>query len=618
MPGLSIVVDEGGVDRAAADAALERCEFLPRYDHDHHVVDETVYVADTGYETYPVRRFDFDGTTVVVEGYLYDVEDLEGELRQVASWLEDSRTMQLRDWLASRDGEFVIAVQPPDGDLRVLNDPLCRLPLYRATVGERTVVSRELTFVREWLSNVGEPVELDRLGVAQTLLFGYTLGTRTVFEGVSELDPATCLTFDGDVRTDSLYEHAFEQSTEPASVDAAGRRLARKFAEACRNRADIPGRAVLSLSGGLDSRAVAAGYDAAGVPFSAATFVDEDADELPTEATVARSVAETLDVEWTSVATPRDDLEDVEATLLEMKQGMNYLRMGFIVEFFEELYERYGEVNYVTGDGGDKVFHDLRPPRRYDSLSDLVEYAVEANSVFSPERAAAIAGISEEHLLESVRRRFRSYPESSLENRYTHFMLRERGMKLIKHGEDRNRYFFWSVTPFYSFPFFQAAMEYTPDCKQYMRLYRSFVGALAPDLLAVDYADYGVPITSLEYRAKHVLYLTLSRWPRVKSAVVDRVLGTPKARDTDLPDRVRALLGETGDSLSEREVATVLDDERYSEATLYHLYTMCALAASLDGSGAGAADTGASHGTGESSTDTESSATDGADSTVSR
>jgi asparagine synthase (glutamine-hydrolysing) len=43
-------------------------------------------------------------------------------------------------------------------------------------------------------------------------------------------------------------------------------------------------------------------------------------------------------------------------TLLNIRSGMNYLAMGYILQFFDMLMERHGaRLTYLTGYGGDIV-----------------------------------------------------------------------------------------------------------------------------------------------------------------------------------------------------------------------------------------------------------------------
>jgi len=103
------------------------------------------------------------------------------------------RRRVLTEWLLETDGEFLLVAADKETDrLGLLNDPLARLPTYYFHDGETFLFSRELRYL------INEaPIEgFDPMGVAQCLLFGYSLGDRTLIDGANRLRPGTKLTID--------------------------------------------------------------------------------------------------------------------------------------------------------------------------------------------------------------------------------------------------------------------------------------------------------------------------------------------------------------------------------------------------------------------------------------
>lgn len=574
MPGTSLL---RGTLPADSATLFERVLFTDDYERRTWHSDDDVLVTTTGYPEYPVEGFSFGPIRLLLEGRLYDTVAPGEHLERLAERLVEGDVAAVSEWMGRRDGDYLVTVvDERDGTAYVLNDTFARLPTYYTTVGDTAVVSRELKLVRAVAAAAGRPLDLDRLGVAQLLLFGYPLGDRTVFEGVSTLPPGSVLRVDDGIAVDRLYTYDFEQQSERRrSVEENARELSERFLTACAARFDPDRHTVVSLSGGLDSRAVAGAYNARDLPFDAATF-DTGGDGESADSRVARRVADRLDVPWrrfaaTSSATRR-------ARLLDEKQGMNYLGMAFILHFFEQLQAKYGRCDYVTGDGGDKILVDLSPARTPTSESDLVEYVVEANSRFPLETAAAIADVDERVVVDSIRERLDDYPERSFEKQYAHFLVYERGFNFLNHGEDRNRYSFWSMSPFYSRPVFEYAMRCPDDQKANSRLYRAFLERFAPEVVDVEYPNFGAPITSVEYRAKRTLYGVLSRYPAIRDRLLDRRKIDPDRNEEILTD-IRAVLGEGPvDPLSKRACLDVAaDPTRYRSIPLLYLLTTLAL-----------------------------------------
>ena len=86
--------------------------------------------------------------------------------------------------------------------------------------------------------------------------------------------------------------------------------------------------------------------------------------------------------------------------------------------------------------------------------------------------------------------------EKDMKQKYVHFMITERTMKWLFEGEDRNRNFFRSVSPFYSYQFFNYAMNCPDEMKKDYKLFRLFLEHLSPKIAAADNANWDMPITS--------------------------------------------------------------------------------------------------------------------------
>lgn len=612
MPGLSVV---DGDARAATAALSDVLAETAAYDHYEtgiaHESDRCL-VGATRYEGYPLRRMETEHGTAFLEGELYDVADVQGQVQHVASLLAADDTAGVREWVGDRDGDFLLVVT--DGaETAIVNDAFGRLPVYHATVGGDVVCSRELAVVRALAGRRDDPVDLDRLAIAQLLCLGYPLGTRTPFAEVSTVPPGSLVRLrDGAVAIESTYEHDFAETPhETRSLDANADELADRIAAACRRRHSPERDTVVSLSGGLDSRTVAAAYAreaVAGGPASGssargsatgdrgsaaadpsvrtATFQRGNG-RLEAEVTTARDVAKRLGLPW--------DAYTVEATgdhrrrLLASKQGLNYLGVAHVLDFLEQLRERHGTATYVTGDGGDKVLVGLEPVARLRSETALVDHALDVNSRLSPATAAAIANVDEAAIRASVAERLRSYPEDGRRRRYVHFLVRERGINFLLHGEDRNRYLAWSASPFYALPVFEYAMACPDGQKAYRRLQAAVLERFDPGLVDLHYPNFGAPISSRRYRLKQFLYDQLERSPAVRDRLIDLVTGDAAPRST-LVEAIRTELDGLDDAgLSAGAARDVLDaPEAYSGVEFELLATVAALANDLVAGGDGA------------------------------
>ncbi|WP_435358955.1 asparagine synthase-related protein [Haloarchaeobius sp. DFWS5] len=573
MPGLSAIA--GAVVDETVEQALSSVCFTDRYERTTRLDTGGLRVAETSYESYPVRSFEIDGYRVFFEGYLYGVEDTAAAVADVLPSLVADRHRAVAEWIAARDGEFVIAVVDPESEtLWVCNDQFARLPLFHARVGETHIVSRELGFVRELARQTDDGFTIDRLGTAQLLLFGYPLGTRTLFDGVTMLPPGGVLRIDGsrEVERVQQFDLGGDRHAEK-DRETNAKALESRFVEACEARAAAGGQNIVALSGGMDSRTALAGYEAAdGVAFAATSSPPHRAERG--EARVASELADRVGVDWRWYASDPTNRHHEE--LLAMAQGMNSLANAAGLDFCESVAHEHPGATLVTGDGGDKALPDLTPAHSLDSKTDLVDTLLRSQHRLSVEDAAGIAGISPNRLVDSVEARIDSYPESALEDRYVHFLVRERGINWLNHGEERTRNHLWATTPFYAPDFFFYAMQCPPDQKSRRDLYRSFLRELSDEAVAVEYADFGASIDSLEFRVKQTAYDALDRFPRVKTTVVD-LFRTLERTESDVSAEIRQLTdADDGDQFTPAAVRRTVRDGNYSDSALYTLYTVLA------------------------------------------
>lgn len=517
MPGLTVT--QGAGDADLIDDALRSVSFDERYAC-HHVIDrDDRTVAYTGYDEYPVEVFETEEYTLVLEGRLYGTDDVEEAITEAATLVAGERRADLSEWVADRDGDFLLLiVDRDDGTTWALNDAFGRLPTYRATIDGTTILTRELKLVRELARERADGLTPNELALGQMLLFGYPLGTRTLFDEVEQLPPGSVLKLETGSIT-STHEFRFDRHPNATnSVEENARLLRDRFVEACEGRTNGSERTIVSLSGGLDSRAVLAGYTHTDGDLVAATSARENGGNTA-EVDVSRQVANALDVPWRSYVAARNDHH--REKLLEMCQGMNNLAMSLGLDFVDQVSQEYPAGTFVTGDGGDKAIPDLTPSKDVNSMDDLVRVLVDGQQIFSLDEVTEIVDVDRAKLVGSIRDRLHSYPESTLESKHVHFLVRERGINWLNHGEDRTRYYLWSTTPFYSLPFFTEAMACPPDQKRGTTLYREFLAQLSPQTLEIDYVDFGAPIDSLTYRIKRFGYEWLSEHPDLK----DRVFG---------------------------------------------------------------------------------------------
>jgi asparagine synthase (glutamine-hydrolysing) len=475
--------------------------------------DQHSYLSCTTREHYPVFSWETEDLLVHLEGRIYHPEapQLTKQLSDLSHLIFTQKIdprSHLARWLLRTDGDFLLVIiHKSDGGIAVINDVFGRLPTYVHLRDGCLILSRDLRRVTQALG----AADFDRMALAQYLLLGFSLGKRSWFAGIEYLEPASLVSIapaQASIKVTKLHEFNLEgEEHRNQSLTENARNLASRFREACLLRAAGDGTRVVSLSGGLDSRAVAAGLRREEIPFTAATFLNSQHTNTA-DARVASRVAEVLGVEWQLFQLRPPQGTDL-VQLLDLKSGANNLRMSFILPFFHQLLEKFSpRITYFTGDGGGDALGISCPYRRVGTPQALLEYIIERYQIWPLDEVAALTRLPVQDIKAELAEHLASYPETTPDRKYKHFFCLEVATKMYHEGEDRNRHFFWSVTPFYSLEFFHYALNCPDRDKQGYRLYREFLAQLHPAVGGIDYADWQAPLSSqkfsLFYQAKNL------------------------------------------------------------------------------------------------------------------
>lgn len=160
------------------------------------------------------------------------------------------------DVLETHEGQFVaIFVEGESGTIHIVNDRFSSRPFYLLSVNGTTFYASNLAFLFDLARIRPTP---DCLGWLQILRFGHTLGQRTNCTGARRLRPASHVVIDSRSVTERCYwtlEHNPDPELHP---DLFADQVFHALEASAQWRARRSPRSIIALSGGLDSRLVAA------------------------------------------------------------------------------------------------------------------------------------------------------------------------------------------------------------------------------------------------------------------------------------------------------------------------------------------------------------------------
>lgn len=515
MPGLSFICDLKSDLKEKESIILESLDSMIHFNQYKKKIllsEKSYFLGATTYDEYPITSFENDEYLIYLEGKLYgkDFSLTNMHLNRLAEHIFQSHIKseeQIAEWLLTTDGDFIIFIlNKKTKEIGIINDALGLLPLYYYKTEKKLLVSRELRFIRNLISSI----KFDRMAIAQYLLFCHTLGKRTLLENVYRLEAGTLVKINFinfKIEICNVHRFNFEKkkySERTIEENASG--LVAKFNNACKNRANSFNgyENVLSLSGGLDSRAVGACLQKNNIRFCGATFLDFEK-KSAIDAGIAEQLAKTFKIEWKlfKLAPPKgsDYLK-----LLRIKYGMNYLAMSYILPFFEKIKVAYGSrIIYYTGDLGLPTMRNNCPSKKLKNLDELVDYILHKNTSFALYDVANIVGLDKDEIIEELKELLLSYPENSLSQKHVHFKIFERAFNWGLEGVDRNRYYFWSATPLLSTQVFHYSMNCPDEQKAPHKIYKRFLLKLSPRAASITNADDNLPITSKRFLIKNFI-----------------------------------------------------------------------------------------------------------------
>ncbi len=411
----------------------------------------------------PFEFFNIHENYALLEGVIYNREkdEIESFLNDVfeADFFESDRWYP---WLSACDGEFVFVLNfHSSGKVLVVNDLYSRLPVYYTYSAQQIVVSRQIEFVRNQLRQT----QYSPFALASSLIFGFVPGSNTIWSGLYRMEPSSFLLIDvqqmgltQDVwcRQNSLYPKDYV-----ALVDYE--ELLATLSVAMQNRIRKLPNLVLSLSGGLDSRLLAAllAKNKNGLSY----FTYSDAGQSASADLVSvQQIVQRLGIKAQHQFVdlrPTGRLEEDE--LLRCKGGLNYLGMSFILPYLEFL--EMNQHPQMTGDGGDKWFADLRPLLPLNSKEDLWKYLFQRHSHANVKQVLAFCKIDKDQFLYELDKVLFSGNEHDPIKAYKRFLWLGRAYVWLFEGEDRNRCYTWSTSPFYS-PAVTKLVSQIPDSEK--------------------------------------------------------------------------------------------------------------------------------------------------------
>lgn len=248
------------------------------------------------------------------------------------------------------EGAHASVLLDEDGGLTLSTDGVALIPVYWGTSGEMLAASTHLAS----LVSLGIPADLDEQGVVEYLTFHHPLGTRTLLRHCRMMPAGGSLRWIDGRRLVRGNRPAFVLSEAGLSDKDALAAFAECWPQVIGDVFAGQGRVGVSLSGGMDSRAIAGAAAAQGFRPLSFTYGDSQA----AEAVTAARVAEALGLAHLALPVDDDHVLAGARGALELLDGAHSPNEMYDLWFADTLRDSLDTV--VNGHAGDPMWGNAK------------------------------------------------------------------------------------------------------------------------------------------------------------------------------------------------------------------------------------------------------------------
>lgn len=402
-----------------------------------------------------------------------------------------------------------VILDKQSGSLKIVNDRFGFRPLYYRWSGSELVFSSE---VKAILKYKGTKKVVNPAGLADFFSFGFVTGDKTFFDGI-EMLPAggTLICESRKLKIKKYWNVSFteqEQNTRREEVDHI-HRLAAAIKHSVTANTQGEFRFGLPLSGGLDSRTIAACVAKDKYPLSIYTWGMPNSHEVK----IARQVADTLGLNHHNLhRTPEEFVRNFEQSVI-MTDGMIPANLPLVNFLYESCFAPCVDI-CLDGMQSISMVHPIRfkPFNEQDTVNQLtltlptgVLKTILADSYY--ELFHELAALSSSQLKESIKA---MHPI----NGHQFLDITQKQRRLDNFGVIVKRNFVEVRSPLFDYPVIDVVQTIPPKLRRQRYIYYKAFSHISADLAKIINVGTMVPINS-----PHWLQLTGRIAKGVKSKV---------------------------------------------------------------------------------------------------
>ena len=402
------------------------------------------------------------------------------------------------DALERQEGQFVaVFVDGESGTVHIVNDRFSSRPFYLLSHRGTTFYASNLAFL---FSLAQLRPTLDSLGWLQILRFGHTLRGRTNCMGAQRLRPASHVT----INTQTVTEHRYWRLEHRPDTTLRAHILAddvfSAFQESVHWRVRRSPRSIIALSGGLDSRLLAA-CTPTDVGAKAMTFVNSVGSTRTPEVLAASEVAKRLGLPHEVRPIEPGSYSKTADLVVRLTDGLVPLHHpSKTMQFINRLDSAYP---YLLGGGpGDSLAGAFVPGEEYldpDRTEELLTTYCAARTgdwdYLSTIISDAVLHEFYPKLAASMVDSFSELGGPTAAHRITAWAMTVRQPAFTFTTPFHNHSFFEEATPHLSYSYTDHMLKLPAEWLLWRNFYSYMIYRVLPELRDVIYANIGRPLS---------------------------------------------------------------------------------------------------------------------------
>jgi len=392
------------------------------------------------------------------------------------------------DFVKKLNGAFVIVIYDIENKkLIITNDRYGLRPLYYGINDDRFLFASEIKAI---LEDTTISKNLDMEAIAEFFAFMYMLEDKTFFKDVKTLPPATVLNYErGNLSMTQYWDFNYDPDYDMSEEDFVNKLVA-KFKEAVDVRVDNKHRFGISLSGGLDSRAILAAVEESKKD-GIVTYTFGQLDSCDVK--IAQKIAEKMGTKHITLdITPEMIMENFKKEVY-LSDGLDYVGVSYIPPIHKNIQE-YVDIAF-DGLALDVTLGGSHLSRKILNLKEdkkLFEYLYHKTRFFSDKEM-------EKLFLPSYYKKIKNYPKNSfrvafnkigdknLANKADHFFLQTHVRRWTVMGHVLLRYAIENSVPTYGNDLIDLIQKIPPELRYNHKIYQKFLKKLSPELSKIPY-----------------------------------------------------------------------------------------------------------------------------------